>query len=264
MNITTSTRGPGFARRGILLLFLLVIYAFLLVPVAIVILTSFTESNFPAVPYDGISLQWYAELLTDSRLLGALLTSFIVATGSSILAVIFGTAAAVGFVRADFPYKQQLSTVMLLPMIISPVITGIALIRYFGVIGLSSGYPALIIGHSILTIPYVFLLVRSELVTFDQDLEKASRVLGADSTVTFTNITMPIISPALLAAFFVAFVVSFGEFTATQFLIAPGSSTVPVEIYTMLRTGLTPTINALSTVLVVIMVAAALLSRYFE
>jgi len=264
MSVTSSIRRASLVRQGTLLFVLLLIYAFLLVPVAIVILTSFTGQTFPAIPYDGISLQWYTELLTDSQLLGALVTSFIVATAASLLAVAFGTAAAVGFVRAEFPYKQQLSTVMLLPMIISPVITGIALIRYFGMVDVSSGYPALIVGHSILTVPYVFLLVRSQLVTFDKDLEKASRVLGADPTVTFMNVTAPIISPALLAAFFVAFVVSFGEFTATQFLIAPGSSTVPVEIYSMLRTGLTPTINALSTVLVVVMVAAALLSRYFE
>ncbi|WP_436346542.1 ABC transporter permease [Natronorubrum sp. FCH18a] len=264
MSVTSSIRRASLVRQGSLLFVLVCIYAFLLVPVVIVILTSFTGQSFPAVPYDGISLEWYAELMTDSQLLGALVTSFIVATVASLLSVAFGTAAAVGFVRAEFPYKQQLSTIMLLPMIISPVITGIALIRYFGMLDVSSGYPALIIGHSILTIPYVFLLVRSQLVTFDEDLEKASRVLGADSTVTFLNVTAPIISPALLAGFFVAFVVSFGEFTATQFLISPGSSTVPVEIYTMLRTGLTPTINALSTVLVVIMVAAALLSRYFE
>lgn len=264
MSVRSSIRWTGFARRGALLAVLLFIYAFLLVPVAVVILTSFTERSFPAIPYDGVSFGWYVELLTDGQLLGALVTSFVVATVSSVLAVAFGTAAAVGFVRSEFPYKQQLSTIMLLPMIISPVITGIALIRYFGMIDLSSGYPALIVGHSILTVPYVFLLVRSELVTFDEDLEQASRVLGADSTVTFANVTAPIISPALLAGFFVAFVVSFGEFTATQFLISPSSSTVPVEIYTMLRTGLTPTINALSTVLVVVMVLAALLSRYVE
>lgn len=264
MSVASSIRRASLARQGTLLFVLVLIYAFLLVPVAVVILTSFTEQSFPAIPYDGISTRWYGELLADSQLLGALVTSFVVATASSLLSVAFGTAAAIGFVRAEFPYKQQLSTIMLLPMIISPIITGIALVRYFGTVNVSTGYPALIIGHSVLTVPYVFLLVRSQLVTFDTDLEKASRVLGADSTTTFLNVTAPIISPALLAGFFIAFVVSFGEFTATQFLISPGSSTVPVEIYTMLRTGLTPTVNALSTVLVVVMIVAALLSRYFE
>ena len=262
MSATGTFRATGLLRRGSFLLVILAIYVFLLVPVVIVMITSFTERSFPAIPYEGISLHWYVELMSDSRLLGALVTSFIVATGASILSVAFGTAAAVGFVRAEFPYKEQISTIMLLPMIISPVITGIAMIRFFGLVDISSGYPALIIGHSVITIPYVFLLVRSELLTFDEDLEQASRVLGADPTVTFTNVTAPLIAPALLAGYFVAFVVSFGEFTATQFLIAPGTSTVPVEIYTMMTTGLSPTINALSTVLVVIMVVGALLSRY--
>lgn len=239
----------------------IVVFAFLLLPVIIVVLTSFTPQSFPAIPQNSFSLKWYERLLENQKLLDALTVSLLIATASSLLSAIIGTVAAFGFVRGEFPYKEQVSTIMLLPMIISPVITGIALIRYFGTINLPSGYPALILGHTILTLPYVFLLVRSELVTFDQDLERASRVLGADPLTTFWHITGPIISPAILAGAFIAFVVSFGEFTATQFLIAPGTSTVPVVIYTMLRTGLTPTINALSVVLIIVMLVAALSSR---
>ena len=227
----------------------------------IVVLTSFTTQSFPAIPQEGVSLKWYAELLADQKLLDALTVSLIVATASAVLSAIVGTIAAVGFVRGEFPYKEQISTAMLLPIIISPVITGIALVRYFSTVGLSSGYPALVLGHTVLSLPYVFLLVRSELLTFDQDLERASRILGADPVTTFRHVTGPIISPAILAGGFIAFVVSFGEFTATQFLISPDTSTVPVVIYTMLRTGLTPTINALSVVLIVVMLLLALSSR---
>ena len=238
-----------------------VVFGFLLLPVVIVVLTSFTTQSFPAIPQEGVSLKWYAELLADQKLLDALTVSLIVATASAVLSAIVGTIAAVGFVRGEFPYKEQISTAMLLPIIISPVITGIALVRYFSTVGLSSGYPALVLGHTVLSLPYVFLLVRSELLTFDQDLERASRILGADPVTTFRHVTGPIISPAILAGGFIAFVVSFGEFTATQFLISPDTSTVPVVIYTMLRTGLTPTINALSVVLIVVMLLLALSSR---
>lgn len=251
-------------RTGVLVTGTIAVFAFLLLPVVIVVLTSFTPQNFPAIPEEEFTFKWYGELLADQQLIGSLTVSFIVAISASLVSVFFGTMAAFGFVRSEFPYKEQLSTVMLLPMIISPVITGIALVRYFSQIDLPSGYLALIIGHSVLTLPYVFLLVRSELVTFDEDLEKASRVLGAGPAVTFLNVTAPVISPAILSALFISFVVSFGEFTATQFLISPETSTVPVVIYTMLRTGLTPTINALSTVLIVIMLAAALLSQYSQ
>jgi ABC-type spermidine/putrescine transport system permease subunit II len=253
----TTQRLEGLTFQGIVAL----MFAFLLLPVVIVVLTSFTTQTFPAIPQEGFSLEWYSQLLQDEKLLGALTVSLIVATGSAILSAIVGTIAAVGFVRSTFPYKQQVSTVMLLPMIISPVITGIALVRYFSTIQLSSGYPALILGHTVLSLPYVFLLVRSELLTFNEDLERASRVLGADPATTFRLVTGPIISPAILAGGFIAFVVSFGEFTATQFLISPDTSTVPVVIYTMLRTGLTPTINALSVVLIIVMVVVALSSR---
>ncbi|RZV06374.1 putative spermidine/putrescine transport system permease protein/spermidine/putrescine transport system permease protein [Natrinema hispanicum] len=257
MSTRTTARLEGVTFRALITL----VFAFLLLPVLIVILTSFTPQNFPAIPQEGFSLKWYQELLADQRLLNALTVSLIVSTVSAILSAIIGTIAAIGFVRGEFPYKEQISTVMLLPMIISPVITGIALVRYFSTIQLPSGFPALILGHTVLSLPYVFLLVRSELLTYDRDLERASRVLGADPATTFRHVTGPIISPAILAGAFIAFVVSFGEFTATQFLISPGTSTVPVVIYTMLRTGLTPTINALSVVLIVVMLVLALASR---
>ncbi|WP_136590974.1 ABC transporter permease [Salinigranum halophilum] len=257
MTQTTTARLEGLTLR----VMVTVVFGFLLLPVVIVVLTSFTTQSFPAIPQEGVSLTWYAELLADQKLLDALTVSLIVATASAVLSAIVGTIAAVGFVRGEFPYKEQISTAMLLPIIISPVITGIALVRYFSTVGLSSGYPALVLGHTVLSLPYVFLLVRSELLTFDQDLERASRILGADPVTTFRHVTGPIISPAILAGGFIAFVVSFGEFTATQFLISPDTSTVPVVIYTMLRTGLTPTINALSVVLIVVMLLLALSSR---
>jgi ABC-type spermidine/putrescine transport system permease subunit II len=257
MTQTTTARLEGLTLR----VMVTVVFGFLLLPVVIVVLTSFTTQSFPAIPQEGVSLKWYAELLADQKLLDALTVSLIVATASAVLSAIVGTIAAVGFVRGEFPYKEQISTAMLLPIIISPVITGIALVRYFSTVGLSSGYPALVLGHTVLSLPYVFLLVRSELLTFDQDLERASRILGADPVTTFRHVTGPIISPAILAGGFIAFVVSFGEFTATQFLISPDTSTVPVVIYTMLRTGLTPTINALSVVLIVVMLLLALSSR---
>lgn len=257
MSTTSAGRLEGYAFRALLAL----LFAFLLLPVLIVVVTSFTTQSFPGIPQEGFSLMWYEELLKDRQLLNALTVSLVVATASAILSAVIGTIAAFGFVRGEFPYKEPISTVMLLPMIISPVITGIALVRYFSTIELPSGYPALIVGHTVLSLPYVFLLVRSELVTYDQDLERASRVLGADPVTTFRHVTGPIISPAILAGAFIAFVVSFGEFTATQFLISPGTSTVPVVIYTMLRTGLTPTINSLSVVLIIVMIVVALASR---
>ncbi len=237
-----------------------IVLSLLLIPIVMIVLTSLTPENFPTIPNDGISIHWYAEMATNTELIQALVTSVIVAAFAAILSGIVGTITAIGFVRSEFPYQEELATVMLLPLMISPVITGLAIIQFASRADLPSGYPTLIIGHSILTLPYVFLIVRSRLATFNNDLVKASRVLGANGLETSLNITLPAIFPTVVSAMIISFVVSFGEFTATQFLIAPDATTVPVIIYTMLRAGLSPEISALSTVLIAIMLIGALIS----
>ncbi|OIB58951.1 ABC transporter permease [Natrialba sp. SSL1] len=237
-----------------------IVLSLLLVPIVMIVLTSLTPESFPTIPDGDVTLYWYSEMLSNTELMQALVTSFLVATCAAILSGIVGTVAAIGFVRSEISYREELATLMLLPLMISPVITGLAIIQFSSQADLPSGYPTLIIGHSILTLPYVFLIVRSRLVTFDDDLREASRVLGANGLETSLNITLPVISPTVISAMVISFVVSFGEFTATQFLIAPDATTVPVIIYTMLRAGLSPEISALSTLLIAIMVLGALIS----
>lgn len=234
-----------------------IVYALLLIPVFMVILTSFNAGSAPTLPTDGVSLRWYGELAGSSQIIGALFVSVLVAVAAAVISTALGTLTAFGFVRSEFPYKESLSTVLLLPLMISPVITGLALVQYSGVLGLTGAYPLLILGHVLLTLPYVFLIIRARLVTFDETLEDASQIMGANKLETVVNVTLPVIAPSLFTAMLVALVVSFGEFTATQFLISPGTTTVPVIIYTELRTGLEPTISALATVLTLLMVVAA-------
>lgn len=238
----------------------IIVLSLLLIPIVVVVLTSLTPESFPTIPDENITFQWYVELATNAELVQAVVTSFIVATFAAILSGIVGTITAIGFVRSDIPYREELATFMLLPLMISPVITGLAIIQFASRADLPSGYPTLIVGHSILTLPYVFLIIRSRLVTFDDDLREASRVLGANGLETSLNITLPVISPTVISAMVISFVVSFGEFTATQFLISPDATTIPVIIYTMLRAGLSPEISALSTVLIIIMLLGALVS----
>lgn len=236
------------------------IYAVLLVPILVIILTSFTTQPFPTIPKEGVTLRWYAEVLSSGTILSALATSFFVAAVSSVLATVVGTVAAFGFVRSQFRFKETVATLMLLPLMISPVITGLALVQYFNQVGLNGSYVPLFLGHTVLTLPYVFLIVRAELADFDRTLEQASRVLGAGSLESVANVTLPTIAPAMVSSGLIAFVVSFGEFTATQFLVSPGTTTIPVIIYTQLRSGLSPSISALSAILVGIMFAAAIVS----
>lgn len=236
----------------------------LLVPIFIVFLTSLTPESFPTIPTDSLTLEWYSEMIANDQLMDALVSSFIVASGAAILAGVVGTVTAFGFVRSNLPHKETLAIFMLLPLMISPVITGLAIGQLSTDWGFIGGYPMIVIGHSVLTLPYVFLIVRSRLITFDNKIESASRILGANRLETAFNITLPVISPTVASAMVIAFVVSFGEFTATQFLISPDVTTVPVVIYTMVRTGLTPEISALSTVLVVVVVIAAAIGSILQ
>lgn len=239
------------------------VYAVLLIPIAVVILTSFTVQSSPTIPTEGVTIEWYFELFRNDSIVSAMVVSVVVATVASILSAILGTVTAFGFVRSDMAYKQTLSTALLLPLMISPVITGLAIVQYARMTSLPRGYPLLILGHVILTLPYVFLIVRAQLVTFDETLEQASRVMGANQLETVVNVTLPLIAPSVLTGALIGFVVSFGEFTATQFLISPGTTTVPVIIYTQIRTGLSPEISALATLLVVMMLVAAIAAEYF-
>lgn len=233
-------------------------YAFLLLPLAVVVLVSFNPTKYPSFPPDGLSLEWYAEFFTDDRLLSALGNSLIVAAGSAIVAGVVGLVAALGFVRRTFRYKNVLSSVLFLPMLISPVVIGVALTAFLTSVGMQKNYLFLILGHSTLVLPYVFVTVRAQLYGLDRTIEEAALTLGANELETFVEVTLPAVMPGLAAGMLLAFVISFGEFTATQFWVQPDTVTAPIEIYTMVRTSLTPMINAMATVLMVITVVIPL------
>ncbi|MFB6082380.1 MAG: ABC transporter permease [Halanaeroarchaeum sp.] len=234
------------------------VYAFLLLPLLVVVLVSFNPTKYPSFPPEGLSLEWYRQFFTDDRLLSALGNSLIVAAGSSIVAGVVGLVASLGFVRRTFRAKNVLSSLLFLPMLISPVVIGVALTAFLTEIGMQKSYLFLIVGHSTLVLPYVFVTVRAQLYGFDRSIEEAALTLGANELETFFAVTLPLVAPGLAAGMLLAFVISFGEFTATQFWVQPETVTAPIEIYTMVRTSLTPKINAMATVLIVITVVVPL------
>ncbi|SEH17263.1 spermidine/putrescine transport system permease protein [Natronorubrum sediminis] len=238
---------------------ILLVYAILLIPVVVVIATSLTVQSSPTLPTDGVTLEWYATLFQNQRLIDAMIVSTIVACATAVVAGIIGTITAFGFVRSETSGKETLATIMLLPLMISPVITGVAFLRFGGLLSIPRGYPQIILAHSILALPFVFLIVRSRLLTFDDRLEDASMIMGANRLETTLNVTIPVIAPAMIAGMLIAFVISFGEFTATQFLVTPGTTTVPIIIFNQIQTGLSPEISALATTLVAIMIIVSVL-----
>jgi spermidine/putrescine transport system permease protein len=236
------------------------IISILILPIIIVVLTSFTTQSAPTIPEGEWTLEWYETLANNQELIDAIRISFSVGIASALLSGLVGTATAIGFVRADIPFRETFATLMLMPLLISPVITGVALLRYTGELGIDRGYPTLVVAHATLAFPFVFLLVRASLLTFDTRLEDASRTLGANSLETVLNVTIPNIAPAIVSATILAFIVSFGEFTASQFLVTPGETTVPVIIYNQIQTGLTPEVSALSTVLFLALIVFGIVS----
>jgi ABC-type spermidine/putrescine transport system permease subunit II len=234
-------------------------YLFLLLPLIVVVLVSFNPSKYPSFPPEGLSIEWYRAFFGDDRLISALVNSVIVATGSALVAGTVGLVSALGFVRRDFGFKSVLSSLLFLPMLISPVVIGVAVSAFLTSIGMEKNYLLLIAGHSTLVLPYVFVTVRAQLFGFDRSVEEAAQTLGANELETFFEVTLPLVAPGLGAGMLLAFVISFGEFTATQFWVQPQTVTAPIEIYTMVRTSLTPKINAMATVLMFITVALPLL-----
>ncbi|WP_411966074.1 ABC transporter permease [Haloferax sp. YSMS24] len=234
------------------------VYLFLLFPLLAVVIISFQPSKYPTFPPEGLSFTWYEAFINSDRMLAALKNSFIVALGASICAGIIGTITALGFVRRSFRGKNVLSSVLFLPMIISPVVIGVALTAFLTKIGFEKNYLLLIAGHTTLVLPYIFVTVRAQLYGFDRAVEEAAMTLGANELETFFEVTLPLITPGLAAGMLLAFVISFGEFTATQFWVQPATTTAPIEIYTMVRTSITPMINAMATVLMLITVVVPL------
>jgi len=192
-------------------------YVFLLIPLVVVVLVSFNGTKYPAFPPESLSLDWYRGFFNDDRLLSALGNSLIVAAGSAVVAGAVGLVSALGFVRRDFRAKNVLSSLLFLPMLISPVVIGVAVSAFLTSIGMEKTYLLLILGHSTLVLPYVFVTVRAQLFGFDRSIEEAALTLGANEIETFFEVTLPLVAPGLGAGMLLAFVISFGEFTATQF-----------------------------------------------
>lgn len=233
----------------------LLVYLSMLVPLAVVVINSFNDRRIAGFPPKKLSLRWYEAFLQDQIFLDAVVVSVEVGVAAALITGAIGTLTAMGFVRKRFPMKQALVIALLTPMLVPPVIIGVASTIFFVEIGWERSIWWIVVMHTLIALPYAFLIVRSRLYLFDETLEDAAMTLGADRITTFREVTFPIISPAILTAMVLAFVISFGEFTATQFWVARETTTVPVVIYSMVRTLITPKVNVLATLVLVVTIA---------
>ncbi len=234
---------------GYVALFLLYLY----VPLAVVMTLAFNANPLPAFPWQGFTLRWFREVSADPFLLRAIGNSVVVALGVSVLSVSVGTVTAFVLVRYQFPGKGLLYALALSPLIMPGVILGISMLVFFSDIGVETGLVTTILGQSSFIISFVLLIVAARLQKFDRAFEEAAQDLGATPLQAIWRVTLPSLRPALIAGAVVAFLLSFDNFNTTLFLIG-NEATLPIHIYSAVRLGLSPKINAISVVFIVVTV----------
>jgi spermidine/putrescine transport system permease protein len=268
-------------------LYLVIFFLYLLAPLILVVLLAFNDSSYPSLPWKGFTLKWFQELFVDSRLLFSIWNSLRIAVVVSIVSVFIGTVTSFALVRHNFPGKNLFYALALGPIVTPGVILGVSLL-----IGISNvedfayalkdqghflgnwlvtiyktrlfpGLGGVVLGQSSFIISFVILTVSARLKKFDITLEEAAMDLGASRIGAVWRITIPFLRPALLASAILAFLLSFDNFNTTIFLVG-NAATLPIHIFSMLRFGITPKINAISVVLIVITVLLGFLSDRFS
>jgi spermidine/putrescine transport system permease protein len=224
---------------------------FLYLPIAVLVLFSFNASRLSAT-WQGFTLKWYAALAEDRALLAATWNSLLVAVVSTVLATGLGVAVALGLERLGSRSRRVIEGAMLLPLVVPEIMMGVALMLFFVLIKLPLGLPTVIIGHTAFNLPLVMVIVRARLGKLDPRLEEAASDLGATPWQVFRRVTFPLLRPAVVGAALMAFTVSLDDFIVTFFTAGPGSTTLPLKVYSMIKSGVSPEINALSAILVLV------------
>jgi putrescine transport system permease protein len=242
--------------------------AFLYVPLLVVIATSFNASRLVTV-WTGFSAKWYGELFADEHILNAALNSLIVAVSSATLAAIIGTAAGYALARfGKFRGRTALTGTLAAPLVMPDVIAGLSLLLLFVAAGQAfSWMPArglltIIIAHTGFTMVYVTVIVQARLQGMERDIEEAAADLGATPLAVFLTITLPMIRPAIVAGWLLALVLSLDDVVIASFVSGPQSTTLPMVVFSSIRLGVSPKINALSTILIVVTLALLVMSAW--
>ena len=229
-------------------IYLGVILALTYVPIIIVIIYSFSASK-SATAWGGWSLDWYAKLFRNADLFDALKNSVVLALMSSLAAGVIGTAGAVGMARCKSRLAGAVEYVSTLPIMIPEIILGMVFMAFFTLLGLKFGMLTLFLGHTSFCIPYVYMIVKARLVGLDKSLPEAARDLGASGFRAFWDVTLPLIMPGILSGMLLAFAMSLDDVVISIFVTGARTVTLPVKIYTQIKTGITPEINALCTLM---------------
>ena len=235
------------------------VYFFMFLPVAVVVLLSFNASQFGSFPMTGFSLRWFQALWENEAIVRAFRTSIALGLMTAAVSTTLGVLAALALVRYRVPGRDMITTLLIAPILVPEVVLAVALLLFLNFLNINKSFALLLMGHVIFTLPFVILVVQARLVSIRRDVEEAAMSLGATPRQTFFAVTLPLLMPAVAAGALFAFTISFDDITGTLFWKPGGVETVPTQIFSMLRNSISPEINALGTVMIVLTVGLPLL-----
>jgi len=238
-------------------------YVFLYAPIVILIVFSFNSSRFVS-SWESFSFRWYGELFKDAAMGTALKNSLTVAVSSTVISTVFGTMVSLAMERRRFPGKMAFDALLYLPIIIPDIAMAVMLLLFFVLSKFGLSLMTIIISHVAFNISFVAVVVRARLVGFDRRLEEAAQDLGANEFQTFWHVTLPLLMPGILGGALLAFTLSLDDFVITFFTAGVGSTTLPLRIYSMVKLGITPEINAVSTLLLAASMVLVLVSLLLQ
>jgi len=256
----------------------IIFFSFIYLPLLTVIFLSFNSNPINMMVWDGFTFDWYKSIFgystkldedaiyleSTEQLLSSLKNSLIVSISTTIISTLIGTMTALALARFRFRFKSFYRALIFLPMLIPDIVLGIALLIFFVTIGIKLSLLSIIIGHCTFLSSYVFIVVSARLAGMNETLEEASFDLGANRFTTFRKITLPLISPGIIGGALLAFIISLDDLVITYFISGVGSTTLPVFIYSIMRRGIKPEINAIATLMIVVSLLVAGAGLYFR
>ena len=252
------------AERYWLPVWTVLVFAFLYAPIVILIIFSFEQGTFSALPWDGFTTEWYSAMLNDDRLIRATFNSLQVGVNVTVAATILGTLGAIALVRGEFRRKGLFRAIVIAPMTIPGLILGIALLIWFDILGISRSLMTVMLGQLVFVTPFVVITVSARLRGFDAELEEAARDLGASRWQTYRHVTLPLLMPGIISGALFAFTLSFDDFLIA-FFTSGVENTLPIYIWSKIQHGTDPVINAISAMVllfsITLIVASELIRR---
>lgn len=244
-------------------LFIFLVFLFLYLPIITLIVFSFNTSSLNIL-FEGFTLEWYGKLFSNTTLLEALKNTIIVSVVSTVISTFIGTLAAIGLQKYNFIGKNFINKLLYVPVVIPEIVLGISLLSVYTLLKLNLGLGTLIVSHIAFSIPFVIISVRTVLNSTNLQIEEAAHDLGANDFKTLTNVIIPEIMPGIISGATLAFTLSLDDVIISYFTAGPGSNTLPLQIYAMIKTGITPDVNALTTLMILVIMTVLIISSLIQ